>query len=449
MSNHFEEIHIDQLIPHPQNVRKSLGNVVDMANSITAQGIIQPLTVTQHPEKEGDFLIIAGHQRRAAAALANLDVLPCIVDPSLDTLEKQLLAMLAENTHRNDLTPVEESAGYQQVFDLGVPVKLLAQKAGRSQSHIRKRLLLNKLPEEAKVKLEDRTLNIDQGLVLVDFADNEEATGNLLAAAASGRDWSFTVAQEVRKRDAPGQVKALEAELKEAGAKFVPDSQLYTHWNRVVEREGEELTIVEHVAAGHGASLNRAWARLDWYEKPERMKTPKPELSEEELEAKRRDAALSAALDIAHAVRAEHLKAVIKSPPEGAADEALYALLLDGLYAHTTLYSEITGRRANAEDGYAEIKAALLDFTTGQMALLLHLSTKSYEDQLLKLDSWDVGSYANAYGPKKWLESLGTIYHYEFSSVEQEVLDHFTEARAARLLENGTEDQEDEDYDDE
>lgn len=452
MSTRFQEIHIDQLVPHPKNVRAEVGNVVDMANSILSVGILSPLLVTPHTEQEGKFLIIAGHCRRDAAVLANLTILPCIVDPSLDTLKKQLTRMLVENTQRTDLTPVEESAGYQQCFDLGVSVKLLAQETGRSQSHIRKRLLLNKLPQGAKAKLEDHTLNIEQALVLVDFAADEGATERLLKAADNPRDWNFEVRAETRRRDAPAKKAAAKKDLEAAGAKYVPDATMYTGgWNRIYENDSNAITIEAHVAAGHQCSVN-TWGDIEWFEKPAKTSKAKPELTEEEKEAKRRDAALTAALEIAHAVRAEHLKAVIKSPPEGTADEALYALLLDHVTAHSALYAEITGRAANTEDGHAEIKAALQGFTTEQMALLLHLTSKSREDELLKLWGWDAGDYRHHYGARKWIESLGTIYHYEFSSIEQEVLDHYAEAKAARDAETATEDhedQEEDDYDDE
>jgi hypothetical protein len=176
---------------------------------------------------------------------------------------------------------------------------------------------------------------------------------------------------------------------------------------------------------------------------------PKVELTEEEQEAKRREAALTAALDIAHAVRAEHLKQVIQSPPEGAADEALYRLLVEKLHAHIELFAEVTGRHPDSEGGHLGIKAALADMTVEQMALLLHLTQKSREDELLKLSGWDAGDYRHQWGTKGWIEDLGSVYHYELSAVEQEVLDHFKEAHDARLAEIEAENQEEEDHDDE
>jgi ParB family chromosome partitioning protein len=398
------------------------------------------------------YVIIAGHRRHAAAQLANLDVVPCVIREDLDTEPKQIEAMLVENTQRTDLTVLEEAKAYQTLLDFpDYNVKKVAKKIGRSEATIRKRLLLNKLPEQAKERIEDRTLNVDQALVIVDFAGNEEATETLLQAAGNPRDWSFAVTSETRKRDAPGKVEAFEKELAEAGATYLPEKDRYMgRWNRLYENDGNALSIEAHVAAGHQVLIDRSWGRLEWFEKSApAAKAKKPELTEEELEAKRRDAQLTAALDIAHAVRAEHIKDVIKSPPEGAADEALYRLLLDHMHSSINLYAEITGRAPDSEGGHLGIKAALADMTVEQMALLLHLALRSREEDLLKLWAWDAGDYRHQWGPKGWIEDLGSVYHYELSAVEQEVLDHFQQAYDERKAAIAAEDQEDEDNDDE
>ena len=90
------------------------------------------------------------------------------------------------------------------------------------------------------------------------------------------------------------------------------------------------------------------------------------------------------------------------------------------------------------------IKAALAAMTVEQMALLLHMAERSQEDELLKLWAWDAGDYRHSWygGPKSWIEDLGSVYHYELSAVEQEVLDHFKQAHDARLAETAAEDQE-------
>ena len=460
MTTTFRELSISQLAIHPKNVRKDVGIVTDLANSITAQGIMQPLVVapavqdgspwTQTPELSSKkFTIIAGHRRHAAAQLANLETVPCVIREDLDTEQKQLVAMLVENTQRTDLTPVEEATAYQSILDFGdFNVKEVAKATGRSQTHVRKRLLLTKLNEDAKGKLEDQTLNIDQALVLVDFADDEEATAKLLEAAAEGRNWNYTVEAEKRRRDAPVKVANANAALEAASIELVPESQRYSGpWNRLYEH-ADARTIEEHAAAGHRAFVT-IWGDIEWFEKPTKAPKVKTELTEEEKATKQRESQLTAALDIAHAVRAEHLKGVINDPPEGAADEALYRLLLRHLHSRINLFAEITGRHPDTESDHQGIKAALAAMTVEQMALLLHLAERSQEDELLKLWAWDVGDYRHTWGPKGWIEDLGSVYHYELSAVEQEVLDHFQQAHDACLAEATDQEQEDEDYDDE
>ncbi len=449
MTTNLQELPIDQLVRHSKNVRFDVGIVTDLANSITAQGILQPLVVapdlSQQPAEpsENRYIIIAGHRRHAAAQLANLETLPCVIREDLDTDPKQIEAMVVENTQRTDLTVIEEAQAFQTLLDFPeYNVKKVAKRTGRSEATIRKRLLLNKLDDTAKSKLEDHTLNIDQALVLVDFAGNEEATKNLLDAAASPRDWSFQVQTEIRKRDAPLKVAALEDELAEAGAPLLDEDQRhnYTNWNRLYENDGNALSVDAHVAAGHHAYIDRRWGNLEWFAKIGSTKKVKPELTEEEKEAKRRDAELSAALQIAHAVRAEHLKTAVNAPPEGAAHDALLDLVKDHIHSRQSVLAEVLGCQADKE----QIEAALAEVSTHTLALLLHLCTRSCEFDLQRLWAWDVNDYRHRYGPKGWLESLQTIYGYELSAVEQEVLDHFK----SLTPEPTDNDEQDEEYDD-
>lgn len=446
-TNEFRNIPVADLVPHPHNPRTDLGDpqkLSELANDIAANGNKTACRVFPvGDEDHGMFLIIEGHRRRAAAELGAVTELFCEIDLSLDTLPKQLESMLRENTHREPISAVNEAEAIQTMmtFEGYSSVAKVAKAINRSQATVRKRLLLNKLPEQAKARIEDHTLNIDQALVIVDFADNQEATEALLQAAASPRDWSFAVASETRKRDAPLKVEAFEKELAEAGATYHPEKDRYSgRWNRIYENDGSAQSIEEHVAAGHQVIIDRSWGRLEWFEKAPAIARTKPELTEEELEAKRRDEQLSAALQIAHAVRAEHLKTVVKDPPEGAARAALLELIMDHVHAQTTMFAEMTGAALFLDD----VREAVRKLSTDQLALLLHLSLKSNEDELLKLWAWDVGDYRHRYGPKVWLESLTRVFDYELSSVEQEVLDHFAELHEAEQ-----QDQEEEDNDDE
>lgn len=140
-------IAIEKLHPHPQNPRKVIGDVTELAESIKANGILQNLTVVPNNDNWDDFTVIIGHRRLAAAKQAGLTELPCAI---VEMSEKeQLSTMLTENMQRSDLTVYEEAKGCQLLLDLGDTVAEIAEKTGFSESKIRRRVKLCELDEEA------------------------------------------------------------------------------------------------------------------------------------------------------------------------------------------------------------------------------------------------------------------------------------------------------------
>ena len=100
--NNIQMISIDLLHPHPDNPRKELGDLTELAQSIRENGVYQNLTVV--PDETG-YTIIIGHRRCAAAKLAGMQEMPCAVVEM--TQHEQLSTMLLENMQRSDLTPYE------------------------------------------------------------------------------------------------------------------------------------------------------------------------------------------------------------------------------------------------------------------------------------------------------------------------------------------------------
>lgn len=140
-------IAIQKLHPHPDNPRKVLGDIDELAESIKASGILQNLTVVPMNDDWTEFTVIIGHRRLAAAKQAGLTELPCAV---VEMSEKeQLSTMLTENMQRSDLTVYEEAKGCQLLLDLGDTVAEIAEKTGFSASKIRRRVKLCELDEEA------------------------------------------------------------------------------------------------------------------------------------------------------------------------------------------------------------------------------------------------------------------------------------------------------------
>jgi ParB family chromosome partitioning protein len=155
---------VHTLHPHPDNPRKVVGNVDELAESIRANGVLQNLTVVPYVSPrdgetiKGLYTVIIGHRRLAAAKQAGLDELPCVI---VEMSEKdQLSTMLTENMQRVDLTVYEQAQGFQMMLDLGDSLEEIAGKSGFSKTTVRKRLEMAKLDSETLKKVSSRQLSL-------------------------------------------------------------------------------------------------------------------------------------------------------------------------------------------------------------------------------------------------------------------------------------------------
>jgi ParB family chromosome partitioning protein len=138
-------IPIELVRPNPANVRMDIDDaaIAALAESVKASGILQPLLVT--PESD-HFLIVAGHRRHAAAKLAGLAELPCVVRTI--AAENVVSEMLVENLQRENLSPIEEARGFDRLADQGLTQAEIARRLGLKPERVAVRLKLLKLPEE-------------------------------------------------------------------------------------------------------------------------------------------------------------------------------------------------------------------------------------------------------------------------------------------------------------
>lgn len=139
---------VEQLDPHPNNPRKDLGDLTELTESIRANGVLQNLTVVSKPLSEGggQYTVIIGHRRLAAAKLAGLSTVPCVI-MKMDELE-QIRTMAIENMHRSDLTPIEQADSFQMMLDLGDTVQTISENTGFSETTVRNRLKLREYDRE-------------------------------------------------------------------------------------------------------------------------------------------------------------------------------------------------------------------------------------------------------------------------------------------------------------
>lgn len=228
----IENLQVDDLHANPNNPRKQVGDVDELASSIRSQGIKQPLLVTPTGETDiyghKQYRVVIGHRRFAAARQSGLSTVPAIVEEMDARREREI--MLVENTQRSDLTPIEEADGYQGLLDLGVRVKEMAEKTGRSDRFVRRRLKIARIPQETRDMSADFSqLSLDQLDKLAEFESDPDMQREL--ARADDFDWTYQRLSQERRKTI-WHDKALKA-LAKAGIKVesLPDGKNFWNWH--------------------------------------------------------------------------------------------------------------------------------------------------------------------------------------------------------------------------
>lgn len=209
----IEHLPLDNVHPHPENVRYHVGDVAELADSIAEKGLLQPITVAPDLSTPGLWVIILGHRRRAAHEVAGLDHIECIIREDLDTEQAQLEAMLIENLQRSELSPVEEAAGYERLTLFDVSPADIARRTGRAESTVRRRLELMRLPEQTRTQVHRGQLTLTQAEQIVEFAEDDEIMADLAGTPANRIDVKIqTYAYRARSRErALQRAEAVEA----------------------------------------------------------------------------------------------------------------------------------------------------------------------------------------------------------------------------------------------
>jgi ParB family chromosome partitioning protein len=178
---------IDNVVPNPANPRKDVGDVTELAESIKAQGIRQNLLVV--PMAAGMYMLVIGHRRHAAAKLAGLTEVPCVIADLSEREQHEL--MLVENIQRSDLTPLEEADGFQGLLDLGEDVGEIAKATGRSRFTVRRRLKIASIPTELRARVSKSVQpSLEQWEVISRYAAYPDLQEKLVEAAGTD-DWGY------------------------------------------------------------------------------------------------------------------------------------------------------------------------------------------------------------------------------------------------------------------
>ena len=192
-----QEIDLDLLRPNPDQPRQAVDDarLEELAQSIRAHGVIQPIVVTKREDGAG-FEIIAGERRWRAAQRAGLLKVPVVVREVSRT--KRLEVALIENIQREDLNPIEAAAAYRRLADdFGMTQQQIAEAVGKERATVANYQRLLGLPAEVQTDVAAGRLTMGHARALAGLGD----AGDQLAVARRIREGDLSV------RDAEALVK--------------------------------------------------------------------------------------------------------------------------------------------------------------------------------------------------------------------------------------------------
>lgn len=221
MENKIVMLKLVDLLPHPDNPRKNIGDITELAESIKQSGVMQNLTVVPY---EGKYRVVIGHRRRAAAISAGLEEVPCVIS-NMD-YKTQVATMLCENMQRVDLTITEQTSGIQMMLDLGENVNSISQKTGFSESTVRRRIKIGVLPSDELKRAEDRGGTLDEYIKCCEIEDEDER--RLVLNAVGTNDFKWRYESAVRSQKIKENIPLFEQAMEKVGAKKIKPE---VRWN--------------------------------------------------------------------------------------------------------------------------------------------------------------------------------------------------------------------------
>ena len=242
---------LSQLTPGKFQPRKNFNqdSLKELAESIKAQGIIQPILVRMTSNNQ--FEIIAGERRWQAAKIAKLDEVPVVVK---DIPDSTALAMaLIENIQREDLNVIEEARGIKRLIDeFNITHEAAAAAVGKSRAAVSNTLRLLSLCEHAQNALESNKIEMGHARAILSLSPIDQAMmcQKIVNQKLTVREVEKEVSEGSTKKTSPKQSK---------------DHDIQHLENELSDRFGTNISI-SHKQSGKG-SINFKYSNLDELER--------------------------------------------------------------------------------------------------------------------------------------------------------------------------------------
>lgn len=340
---------ISALRAHPQNPRKDLGDLTELTDSIREKGITQTILVMPHPTIDGDYQILIGHRRVAAARAAGFDRLLANIAPADLSDAEQMEIMLIENLQRTDLKPSEEIDGVQALFDMGKSPEQVAKGIGKHISTVKRYKKASTASTAMKEKLDAGQVTLDRMVKVAEFADRPELAQKL-EKEATGYSFDFYYKQAQQQVEDETYADIAIASLKSFGVTIFEDGtaandagftvalaplagELPKTPKACAQRTKSQLAqlLPEGVTPAEVGVIARPNAHYIWRIKANAatgQEPTTPAKSPEQLEAERVEAGLIKNLATARKSFTEHVLHRVEHPKTVNKDGAAYGLAL-------------------------------------------------------------------------------------------------------------------------
>ena len=213
------DVPITMIDPNPHQPRHTIGGepLDDLVSSIRQHGILQPLLMTK---RGGRYQIIAGERRFRAAQKLGLSSVPALVREAREI--EQLEMAIVENVQRQDLNPVEEAQGYQQLGEeFGLTQEEIARKVGKSRATVANAMRVLTLPSIMLQALRQGTITSSHAKILLSAVTPsereklfEQILEQKLPVRAAARLGQQTTVRRYTRRKVDPLVQAKEDELR-------------------------------------------------------------------------------------------------------------------------------------------------------------------------------------------------------------------------------------------
>ena len=450
---------INELSPHPNNVRRELGDLTELAASIKQNGVYQNLTVV--PIENG-YRVVIGHRRLAAAKRAGLTELPCVITEMTD--REQLEVMLMENLQREGLKITEEVNGFEQLRLSGADVKDIVKATGFSERSVRRRLgYADKIGIDVLIQAEEkaekagRQITLDELDKVCKISDEDERKKLVGSLGTTNFRWMCETAESNAKyKKANAEcVKLLDG----LGIKPTDYAKMYAQYDaehRIYKNVSDILKLNPTTRAD---IIGEQTETAVYYANPNSMSTylyfciGKPNAKSEgkapekdkdneahERERRMRKEKLDEEFKKAYKLRHEHMKTLKVDNVSGYAEEIAHFLaeaIIDDPSPSYEDVAEILGIEANErefEDIKDEIYACIQylcgkgDVRTSALCIVAKLAYVLWEDSAFN-PHYDCVFNAN----DGHIERLKMLYgyldyfDYEISESEEDLLDGSSE----------------------